>query len=137
MSWVGPEHRPVTSLPPCDFELPTYTLDTYPISSITPIMSDPLVDWTKERLTLLYKMDSTSPEADFPKILESTFKPDARITDNHQFINLAKFGEELKRSSFAVTRADIEWKGIVAMPNQGNEENTQVRIHPRLGELAH
>lgn len=95
-------------------------------------MSDSLIDWMKERLASLYQQDPTSPEVDVAGILKSTFKPDARVVYNHQPIDLAKFGEGIQKSSFAATRADIEWKDIIAVPIKGDEENPKVWISRKL-----
>ncbi|KAF9445550.1 hypothetical protein P691DRAFT_675366 [Macrolepiota fuliginosa MF-IS2] len=91
-------------------------------------MSDSLADWVKGQFTPLFQKNTESADSDVSSTLGSTFKPDARIIYNHQSIDLAKFGDDLNQSGFAVTRTDVEWKEIFATPNESDGSGTQAGI---------
>lgn len=98
----------------------------YTPSTSHSIMSDPLVDWVKEHLTSLYQKSTESSDDALPGLLAATFKSNAHIIYNHQRIDLTTFGDNINKSFFAVTRADVEWKEAVALPNDESEGEKQV-----------
>lgn len=85
------------------------------------IMSDPLVDWVKDRLTLLYEQSTELAEKEQSGILESFFDTDAHLIHNHKPTTLSEFGDDIRASSFASTKSNVEWKTVLSL-SEGNDD---------------